>query len=136
MEELRIRATTKEPLWIRSLESGREILNYDEYQREFSSGSPYRFEKRMIEASREIEVVIRDVSWLVKSFTEVNEWKEMFPNMISKAATLDVISGGKGSNCDILVQLMFAEFQMLTPMVPARQVYFVTYFLMENYPKT
>ena len=47
--------------------------------------------------------------------------------MISKAATLDVISGGEGSNCDVLVQLIFAEFQMLTPMVPARQVYFVTY---------
>ena len=78
MEEMRIRATTIEPLWIRSLESGREILNYDEYQREFSSRSPYRFEKRTIEASRETEVVIRDVSRLVKSFTEVNQWKEMF----------------------------------------------------------
>ena len=71
VEQLRRMATAKEPLWIRSLESGREILNYDEYQREFSSGSPCRLEKRTIEASRETGVVILDVSRLVQSFTEV-----------------------------------------------------------------
>ena len=36
MEELKKMATAGEPLWLRSFETGREILNYDEYVKEFS----------------------------------------------------------------------------------------------------
>uniref|UniRef100_A0A6N2NGM5 START domain-containing protein n=1 Tax=Salix viminalis TaxID=40686 RepID=A0A6N2NGM5_SALVM len=129
MEELKKMATAGEPLWIRSVETGREILNYDEYTKEFASenssnnGRP----KRSIEASRETRVVFVDLPRLVQSFMDVNQWKEMFPCLISKAATVDVISNGEGANRNGAVQLMFAEVQMLTPMVPTREVYFVRY---------
>ncbi|XP_035548052.1 homeobox-leucine zipper protein GLABRA 2-like [Juglans regia] len=130
MEELIKMATAGEPLWIRSVETGREILNYDEYVKEFSikssgnSGRP----KRSIEASRETGVVFVDLPRLVQSFMDVSQWKEMFPCLISKAATVDVISIGEGPNgINGAVQLMFAELQMLTPMVPTREVYFVRY---------
>ncbi|KAE7997460.1 hypothetical protein FH972_002096 [Carpinus fangiana] len=130
MEELTKMATAGEPLWIRSVETGREILNYDEYMKEFpavknatNNGRP----KRSIEASRETGVVFVDLPRLVQSFVDVNQWKEMFPCLISKAATVDVISDGEGPNRDGAVQLMFAELQMLTPMVSTREVYFVRY---------
>ncbi|KDP37249.1 hypothetical protein JCGZ_06305 [Jatropha curcas] len=128
MEELRKMATAGEPLWIRSVETGREILNYDEYMKEFggenqSNGRP----KRSIEASRETGVVFVDLPRLVQSFIDVNQWKEMFPCLISKAATVDVISNGEGPNRNGAVQLMFAEVQMLTPMVATREIYFVRY---------
>ncbi|KAL7191293.1 hypothetical protein ACSBR2_023377 [Camellia fascicularis] len=128
MEELKKMASAGDPLWIRSVETGREILNYDEYMREFSvdnssNGRP----KRSIEASRETGVVFVDLPRLVQSFMDVNQWKEMFPCMISKAATVDVISNGEGPNKSGSVQLMFAELQMLTPMVPTREVYFVRF---------
>ncbi|XP_021627145.1 homeobox-leucine zipper protein GLABRA 2 isoform X2 [Manihot esculenta] len=128
MEELIKMATAGEPLWIRSVETGREILNYDEYMKEFgvqnpSSGRP----KRSIEASRETGVVFMDLPRLVQSFNDVNQWKEMFPCLISKAATVDVISNGEGFNKNGAVQLMFAEVQMLTPVVPTREIYFVRY---------
>ncbi|XP_021654904.2 LOW QUALITY PROTEIN: homeobox-leucine zipper protein GLABRA 2 [Hevea brasiliensis] len=128
MEELTKMATAEEPLWIRSVETGREILNYDEYMKEFgventSSGRP----KRSIEASRETGVVFVDLPRLVRSFIDVNQWKEMFPCLISKAATVDVISNGEGPMRNGAVQLMFAEVQMLTPMVPTREIYFVRY---------
>lgn len=72
MEELTRMASAREPLWVRSLESGREILNYDEYLREFSPrGSSYRQDRRSIEASRETGVVILDVGRLVQSFIDV-----------------------------------------------------------------
>ena len=72
MEELKKMATAGEPLWIRSVETGREILNYDEYMREFSvensgNGRP----KRSIEASRETGVVFVDLPRLVQSFMDV-----------------------------------------------------------------
>ncbi|KAE9453426.1 hypothetical protein C3L33_14645, partial [Rhododendron williamsianum] len=126
MEELKKMATAGDPLWVRSVETGREILNYDEYVKEFSvdsssNGRP----KRSIEASRETGVVFVDLPRLVQSFMDVNQWKEMFPCMISKAATVDVISSGEGPNRSGAVQLMFAELQMLTPMVPTREVYFI-----------
>ncbi|XVF24972.1 hypothetical protein REPUB_Repub13aG0173200 [Reevesia pubescens] len=128
MEELKKMATTGEPLWVRSVETGREILNYDEYVKEFSvensgTGRP----KRSIEASRETGVVFVDLPRLVQSFMDVNQWKEMFPCIISKAATVDVICNGEAPNRNGAVQLMFAEQQMLTPLVPTREVYFVRY---------
>ncbi|KAG2729052.1 hypothetical protein I3843_01G227600 [Carya illinoinensis] len=129
MEELIKMATAGEPLWIRSVETGREILNYDEYVKEFSikSSSNNGRPKRSIEASRETGVVFVDLPRLVQSFMDVSQWKEMFPCLISKAATVDVISNGEGPNGNGAVQLMFAELQMLTPMVPTREVYFVRY---------
>ncbi|KAJ6309017.1 hypothetical protein OIU76_018584 [Salix suchowensis] len=129
MEELRKMATAGEPLWIRGLETGREILNYDEYTRVFGSEDSAINGRRntSIEASRETGVVFVDVPRLVQSFMDVNQWKEMFPSLISKAAIVDVICKGEGANRNGAVQLMFAEVQMLTPMVPTREVYFVRY---------
>uniref|UniRef100_A0A803NZV3 START domain-containing protein n=1 Tax=Cannabis sativa TaxID=3483 RepID=A0A803NZV3_CANSA len=122
MEELVKMATAGEPLWIRSVETGREILNYDEYLKEFAveKSGMNNGPKRSVEASREVGVVFVDLPRL-------NQWKEMFPCMISKAATVDVISNGEAENKNGAVQLMFAELQMLTPMVPTREVYFVRY---------
>lgn len=72
LEELIKMATMGEPLWLRSFETGREILNYDEYVKEFavensSSGKP----KRSIEASRDTGVVFVDLPRLVQSFLDV-----------------------------------------------------------------
>ncbi|KAL5729191.1 hypothetical protein ACHQM5_002172 [Ranunculus cassubicifolius] len=126
IEELTKMATTNEPLWIRSVETGREILNYDEYVREFSPEKPNNAQvRRSIEASRETGVVFIDLPRIVQSFMDVNQWKEMFPSLISKAATVEVISNGETSNRNGAIQLMYAELQMLTAMVPTREVYFV-----------
>ncbi|KAG8379968.1 hypothetical protein BUALT_Bualt07G0144700 [Buddleja alternifolia] len=126
MDELITMATHGEPLWIRSYETGREILNYDEYLKEFCSEISKNMQpKKCIEASRESGIIFVDLPWLVQSFMDVNQWKELFPWLISKAATVDVICNGEGVNRDGAVHLMFAEIQMLTPMVATREVYFV-----------
>ncbi|KAL5575171.1 hypothetical protein UlMin_016870 [Ulmus minor] len=129
MDELVKMATAGEPLWVRSVETGREILNYDVYLKEFgvNDNNPSGGPRRTIEASREVGGVFVDLPKLVQSFLDVNQWKEMFPGMISKAATVDVICNGEGDDKNGVVQLMFAEMQMLTPMVPTREVYFVRF---------
>ncbi|KAE8699471.1 Homeobox-leucine zipper protein GLABRA 2 [Hibiscus syriacus] len=119
MKELQKMATAGEPLWVRSVETGREILNYDEYVKVFSvenssNGRP----KRSIEASRETGVVFPDLPSLVQSFMDANQWKEMFPCIVSKAATIDVICHGEAPNKNGAVQLMFAELQMQHPWYP------------------
>lgn len=65
-------ANMGEPLWVRSVETGRDILNYDEYVKEFeveNSGSERP--KTFIEASRETEVVFMDLPRLLQSFLDV-----------------------------------------------------------------
>ncbi|KAF5793267.1 putative transcription factor & lipid binding HD-SAD family [Helianthus annuus] len=128
VEELVQMASAGEPLWVKSLETGREILNYDEYLTKFSTVDSSNVQRlRFIEASRDSGVVFVDLPQLVRSFMDVKEFEEMFPCMISKAATLDVICNGEGPNRKGAVQLMFAELQMLTPLVATREVYFVRY---------
>ncbi|XP_010521515.1 PREDICTED: homeobox-leucine zipper protein GLABRA 2 [Tarenaya hassleriana] len=127
-DELQKMAKAGEPLWIRSVETGHEILNYDEYLKEFplpqlSSSSS---SKKSIEASREVGIVFMDIQKLLHSFMDVNQWKEMFPCMISKAETVDIVRQGEGPNgINGAIQLMFGEIQMLTPVVASREVYFV-----------
>ncbi|TYK08556.1 multicellular trichome development class IV homeodomain-leucine zipper transcription factor [Cucumis melo var. makuwa] len=130
VEELKTMAGAGDPLWVRSVETGREILNYDEYLKTFrfnnNNSNTRNCLKTHIEASRETALVFMEPSRLVQSFMDENQWKEMFPFMISKAATVDVICNGEAANWNNgAVQLMFAEVQMLTPLVPTREMYFI-----------
>ncbi|XP_075491056.1 homeobox-leucine zipper protein GLABRA 2-like [Primulina tabacum] len=84
-------------------------------------------QKKSVEASRDSGVVFVDLPWLVKSFMDANQWKELFPNLISEAATVDIICHGE-TNKDGAVHLhFFAEIQILTPMVATREMYFIRY---------
>ncbi|EPS72936.1 hypothetical protein M569_01817, partial [Genlisea aurea] len=125
-EELRRMATHGEPLWVRSYETGREILNYDVYVKEFpphEALSDSSEQKKSIEASRDSRTIFVHLPWLVQSFMDVNRWKELFPCLISKAEAIDDISIGEGDNKDGAI--IHAEIQMLTPMVPAREMQFI-----------
>ncbi|KAL0562136.1 hypothetical protein IC582_002587 [Cucumis melo] len=123
IEEVVKMGDSEEPLWVRSVETGRELLNYDVYRKELAVGNERG--KREVEASRETGVVFADLHRLVQSFMDVVQWKEMFPSMISKASTMEVVFNGDGNNRDGAVQLMFAELQMLTPTIPPREIFFV-----------
>ncbi|KAG7018323.1 Homeobox-leucine zipper protein GLABRA 2, partial [Cucurbita argyrosperma subsp. argyrosperma] len=108
LEKLKTMAAAGDPLWVRRVETGREILNYDEYLKTFhlNNNSNHCWLKSHIEASRETVVVFMEPSRL-------------------KAATVDVICNGGVANWDGAVQLMFAEVQMLTPLVSTREMYFI-----------
>lgn len=43
------------------------------------------------------------------SFSLQNQWKELFPCLISKAATVDVICNGEGANRDGAIHLVRKE---------------------------
>lgn len=70
--ELQKMATSGEPLWLRSLETGREILNYDEYLKEFPQAQGSSFHgRKTIEASRDVGIVFMDAHKLAQSFMDV-----------------------------------------------------------------
>ncbi|KAG7026014.1 Homeobox-leucine zipper protein ANTHOCYANINLESS 2, partial [Cucurbita argyrosperma subsp. argyrosperma] len=56
-----------------------------------------------------------------------NRWAEMFPCMIARTTTTDVISSGMGGTRNGALQLMHAELQVLSPLVPVREVNFLRF---------
>ncbi|XWS48144.1 hypothetical protein CRYUN_Cryun13aG0047600 [Craigia yunnanensis] len=67
------------------------------------------------------------VKGLDETLLDANRWAEIFLCMISRAATNDVQSSGMGVTRDNALQVMDAELQVLSPLVPVRQVRFVRF---------
>ncbi|XWS61129.1 hypothetical protein CRYUN_Cryun07bG0098900 [Craigia yunnanensis] len=127
MDELIKMAQMDNPLWIRGLDGGMETLNLEEYRRTFSSCIGIKPSCYTTEATRENGLVFLRSMALVETLMDANRWAEMFPCMISRAATIDVLSSGTGVTRDNALQVMDAEFQVLSPLVPVRQVRFVRF---------
>ncbi|KAL4574835.1 hypothetical protein LXL04_021674 [Taraxacum kok-saghyz] len=130
MDELMKLGQVNSPLWIGNLEGGGgggEVLDLDEYMRTFPlclGMKPHGF---VTEASRASGVVMISSLALVESLLDANRWREMFLGLIGSSTTVDVISGGTGDSRNGVVQLMQAEIQLVSPLVPARQVRFIRF---------
>ncbi|CAL9069626.1 unnamed protein product [Musa banksii] len=127
MDELVKMAEMEEPLWIPSLDAGRETLNYVEYDRCFPrcvGAKPNGFAS---EATRETGLVIINSSALVETLMDAARWADMFPSVIAKATAADVISSGMAATRNGALQLMHAELQVLSPLVPVRDVSFLRF---------
>ncbi|KAK9742912.1 hypothetical protein RND81_03G205100 [Saponaria officinalis] len=128
MDELVKMAQADEPVWLRSIDcGGREILNHDEYMRSFNSCIGLKPNGFVTEASRETGMVIINSLALVETLMDSNRWTEMFPGMVARASTTDVISSGMGGTRNGALQLMHAELQVLSPLVPVRAVNFLRF---------
>ncbi|RDX72615.1 Homeobox-leucine zipper protein PROTODERMAL FACTOR 2, partial [Mucuna pruriens] len=128
MEELARLALSGEPLWIPGTYSGSEFLNQNEYLRAFPKGiaSNPSFGLRT-EASRQSAVVIMNHVKLVEILMDVNQWSNVFCGIVSRANTLEVLSTGVAGNYNGALQVMSAEFQVPSPLVPTRDNYFARY---------
>ncbi|XP_073270399.1 homeobox-leucine zipper protein ANTHOCYANINLESS 2-like isoform X1 [Primulina huaijiensis] len=127
MDELVKKAQSDEPLWVRTLEGGREVLNHEEYLRTFTPCIGMKPTGFVSEASRETGLVIINSLALVETLMDSNKWAEMFPCIVARTTTLDVISNGMGGTRNGALQLMQAEVQVLSPLVPVREVNFLRF---------
>ncbi|XP_057988695.1 homeobox-leucine zipper protein ANTHOCYANINLESS 2-like [Hevea brasiliensis] len=127
MDELIKIAQIDSPLWIKSLEGGKDALNYEEYMRTFSPCIGVKPSSFVTEATRETGIVIINSLALVETLMDVNRWVEAFPGLIARASTIDVISSGMGGTKNGALQVMQAEFQVVSPFVPVRQVRFLRF---------
>ncbi|KAJ8442289.1 hypothetical protein Cgig2_011212 [Carnegiea gigantea] len=57
----------------------------------------------------------------------MNQWAAVFSGIVSRAMTLEVLSTGVAGNYNGALQVMTAEFQVPSPLVPTRENYFVRY---------
>ncbi|KAL8172476.1 hypothetical protein V2J09_024280 [Rumex salicifolius] len=146
MDELVKMAQGDEPLWLRSTMegSGREILNHEEYMRTFTPCIGLKPNGYITEATRETGMVIINSLALVETLMDSvsnhqsiisypissilkNRWRDMFPCMISRTSTTDVIANGMGGTRNGALQLMHAELLVLSPLVPVRVVNFLRF---------
>lgn len=127
MEELFRMAQAGEPLWVPSPDNSTEILNEEEYFRTFPRGIGPMPLGLKSEASRDTAVVIMNHMNLVEILMDVNQWSSVFSGIVSRAMTLDVLSTGVAGNYNGALQVMTAEFQVPSPLVPTRENYFVRY---------
>ncbi|AEE82438.1 protodermal factor 2 [Arabidopsis thaliana] len=126
MEELVRMAQTGDPLWL-STDNSVEILNEEEYFRTFPRGIGPKPLGLRSEASRQSAVVIMNHINLVEILMDVNQWSCVFSGIVSRALTLEVLSTGVAGNYNGALQVMTAEFQVPSPLVPTRENYFVRY---------
>ncbi|XP_014508329.1 homeobox-leucine zipper protein HDG11 isoform X2 [Vigna radiata var. radiata] len=125
MEELLRLVQTNEPLWLKSNVDGRDVLNSDAYERIFPKpNSRPKTPNLRLEASRDSAVVLMNSLALVDMFMDPNKWTELFPTIVSVATTIQVISSGMMGGS---LQLMYAELQVLSPLVSSREFYFLRY---------
>ncbi|XP_064993659.1 homeobox-leucine zipper protein ROC2-like [Musa acuminata AAA Group] len=128
MEELIRMAQLNEPLWIPAgLDNATEALNEEEYVRTFPRGIGPRPFGLKSEASRETAVVIMNQMNVVEILMDVNQWSNVFSGIVSRAMTLEVLSTGVAGNYNGALQVMTAEFQVPSPLVPTRESLFVRY---------
>ncbi|GAB2298839.1 Homeobox-leucine zipper protein MERISTEM L1 [Dionaea muscipula] len=129
MEEMIRMAQAGEPLWIPSPDHNNftEILSEEEYFRSFPRGigpTPLGLKS---EASRSSAIVIMNHMNLVEILMDVHQWSSVFAGIVSRAMTLEVLSTGVAGNYNGALQVMTAEFQVPSPLVPTRENYFVRY---------
>ncbi|CAH1448326.1 unnamed protein product [Lactuca virosa] len=127
MEELVRMAQVCEPLWVPTSNNSHEILSEDEYMRSFPRGIGPKLMGLKSEASRESMVVIMNHMTLVEILMDVNQWSNVFCGIVSRAMTLEVLSTGVAGNYNGALQVMTAEYQIPSPLVPTRENYFVRY---------
>ncbi|XP_022881662.1 homeobox-leucine zipper protein HDG5 [Olea europaea var. sylvestris] len=127
MDELVKMCQTGKPLWIRATDTGKEVLNVEEYARMFSWAMNLKQQEFRIEATRDTAVVIMNSITLVDTFLDANKWMELFPSIISRAKTLQIVHSGVSGHAAGSLHLMHAELQALSPLVPTREAHFLRY---------
>ncbi|XP_076959401.1 homeobox-leucine zipper protein PROTODERMAL FACTOR 2-like [Bidens hawaiensis] len=104
-----------------------EILIEDAYTWTFLGGIGPKRPGLKCEASRASKVVMMNHMNVVEILMDVNCWSNVFRGIVSRARTVEVLSTGVAGTYNGAMQVMTAEYQIPTPLVPAREAHFVRY---------
>ncbi|XP_064964795.1 homeobox-leucine zipper protein ROC3-like isoform X2 [Musa acuminata AAA Group] len=120
---------TNEPLWIRRGGSTVEVLNLEEHARMCPWPMDLKQQQGRFrtETSRDSAMVIMNGITTVDAFLDANKWMELFPSLVAKSRTVQVLSPGVPGHGNGCLHLMQAELQFLSPLVPAREAHFFRY---------
>ncbi|KAF8015033.1 hypothetical protein BT93_H0735 [Corymbia citriodora subsp. variegata] len=125
MDELIRIVRMKEPLWMKSPLDGRYILHRDTYEQIFSRSYRFMGSGARLETSKESVLVTMEPSRLIGIFLDVSKWADMFHTIVTKASSMPVLEEGTQVNHRTYLQQIHAQMHVLSPLVPARDVYFL-----------
>ncbi|XP_059071630.1 homeobox-leucine zipper protein ROC7-like [Cryptomeria japonica] len=117
-----------EPVWVKKpfADGTIKILNTNELYGTFPQGMGFSSNMKR-EGSRDTSIVSITGAELVDLFMDVNKWKKIFSLIVTRAGTLQVVSQGVGGHRNGLLQLMYAELQILSPLFPTRHISFLRF---------
>ncbi|KAK4480053.1 hypothetical protein RD792_013110 [Penstemon davidsonii] len=124
MDELVELLRVNEPVWIKSQTDGRYMLHRDSYDKLFPKPSHVKTASARIESSRDSGEVAMTALHLIEMLLDSNKWKDMFPNIVTKARTIEVLDIG---NLGGSLHLMYAKMHILSPLVAPREFFFIRY---------
>ncbi|MCD7462276.1 hypothetical protein HAX54_048165 [Datura stramonium] len=127
MNELLKLAEMDEPLWVRSLDGGGETLNLEEYAKSFTRFNGMKPSHFTTEATRASGIVIINSQTLVEILMDKSRWVDIFSCIVGKTSTFDVISSGIGGNRSSTLLLIQTEFQIISDLVPVREIKFLRF---------
>lgn len=127
MDELIKLAQIDSPLWFRNLEGNGESLNLEEYTKMFSPCIGVKPSHFVTEATRATGNVMINGMGLVEALMDARQSTELFPWNIGSASTIDIIYSGMPGSINGTLQVMQAEFQIPSPMVPVRNMKFIRF---------
>ncbi|KAK2651507.1 hypothetical protein Ddye_011363 [Dipteronia dyeriana] len=127
MDQLMKLAQQDTPLWLRTSDGRKEVLNQEEYARVFQPCIGLKPNGFVSEASRESDVVLINSLALVETLMNPKRWAAMFSSIVAGAGIIDVVASSDDGTRNGTLQLMYAEFQVPTPFIPVRQVRFLRF---------
>ncbi|XP_040874362.1 homeobox-leucine zipper protein HDG11 [Glycine max] len=127
MEELMKLLSLNEPFWFRSLLDGKFNLRHDCYKRIFGRSNCLSGPHVRMESSKDSRVVKMSGAQLVEMFLNSDKWVDLFPTIVKKAQTIQVLESGSSGNRNGALQLVNAEMHILSHLVPSREFLFLRY---------
>ncbi|XWS46462.1 hypothetical protein CRYUN_Cryun14cG0069100 [Craigia yunnanensis] len=126
MDELIRLLRTNEALWVKSPSNGRYVIQRDSYVKTFPRATHLRSSSARIESSKDSVLVTMNATQLVDMLLDADKWVELFPTIVTKAKTIQILETGMvGNKRNGSLQLMYEEMHVLSPFVPPREFYFL-----------
>ncbi|KAG2715294.1 hypothetical protein I3760_03G069400 [Carya illinoinensis] len=125
MDELIRLLQINEPLWIKSLDDGRYVLHHENYGKLFPRINHFKNSSARVESSKDSDVVTVSGMHLLEMILDSEKWVNLFPTIVTKAKTIQVLETGTLGNRSGSLQLMYGKMHILSPLVPPREFYFL-----------
>ncbi|KAL8476438.1 hypothetical protein ACS0TY_028926 [Phlomoides rotata] len=134
MNELIELLHVKDPLWNTSPSDGRSTLHRDTYDKLYPKPNHFKSPNARMESSKDSAEVAMAAGQLVEVFLNPNKWKDMFPTIITKVKTFEIIDTS-ATICNGSIHLMYEKMHVLSPLVAPREFFFIR-FIQHTAPAT
>ncbi|KAG8373525.1 hypothetical protein BUALT_Bualt11G0033200 [Buddleja alternifolia] len=124
MDELLELLRMKEPVWIKAQTNGSYLLHRDSYDKLFPKPDHCKTSSARFESSRDSGEVAMAAMHLIEMLLDSNKWVDMFPTILTKAKTIEVLDTGSFGGS---LHLMYEKMHILSPLVSPREFFFIRY---------